>query len=163
MRFEFGGKTYFLEFQREHRDITTIHNGTAKTVKSTYPYTTARLLLQSAEPLKTPHDEVAKATVGCMPGDKYSNAAGRLFALRALTSRLRRMAERFGGYDREFREAMWKAYVERGKQKNPSNKEILEHNSAAEVIEGTVVRRAEGPQQPLTVADQNGLDERVIH
>ena len=156
MRFEFGGKTYFLEFQREHRDITTIHNGTTKTVKSTYPYTTARLLLQSAEPLKTPHDEVAKATVGCMPGDKYSNAAGRLFALRALTSRLRRMAERFGGYDREFREAMWKAYVERGKQKAVVTQE-------SEVIDAVVTRVTEGPQQPLTVADQNGLDDRVIH
>ena len=156
MRFEFGGKTYFLEFQREHRDITTIHNGTAKTVKSTYPYTTARLLLQSAEPLKTPHDEIAKATVGCMPGDKYSNAAGRLFALRALTSRLRRMAERFGGYDREFREAMWKAYVERGKQKAVVTQE-------SEVIDAVVTRVTEGPQQPLTVADQNGLDDRVIH
>jgi hypothetical protein len=155
MQFKFAGNTYFLEFQREYKHISTTHNGKTTTVRSTYPYTTAKLLQASSEPKTVPHTEVAKATVGCMPGDKYSNAAGRLFALRALTSKLRPTKGR-KGFDREFREAMWTAYVQRGKQKAP----VAQHS---DVIDGVATRVVEGPQQPLTVADQNGLDDRVIH
>ena len=154
MRFEFGGRTYLLEFQREHKDVHSIHNGEMTTVKSKYPYTTATLFLVEEAPKdgkfrKT--SEVLKATVGCLHTDKYSNSAGRLFALRALTSKLRRTK-----WDKEFRAALWQAYVNRGKKP-------VAQEAQGEIIDAVATRVQEGPPQPLTVADTENLDGRIIH
>jgi hypothetical protein len=121
-------------------------------IPSKYPYTTVTLY-ERTEP--TTSRILFSATVGCLPTDSYSNERGRLYALRALHGFLVAANKRDPKqYGKDFRTALWRAYTQRGRQQN--------------VIDGTVVRKEEGPQKalppaPPTVADQNNLNERVIH
>ena len=143
MRFNVDGRRFRLEFERHYRQVTILRAGNEHTIRSKYPYTTATLYELKDINTATP---IAHATVGCAPTDLYSNANGRLFALRALTEVLRKKDTPY-----ELRAAIWETYINRGKN---------------QVIEVTATRvaaqKALPPHQP-TVAEQNGLDERVIH
>ena len=119
MKFDYEGKTYVLEFERDHKQLTLLRGGRKETVKSKHPYTTATLYVQTSP---TTRAVVTHATVGCCPTDSYSNAAGRLFALRSLTGNLKKLNK-----DRDFRAALWKTYVDRDKR-------------PAKVVEGEVVK-----------------------
>lgn len=104
MRFQFAGDTYSLEFSRQHRTVSVTRNGKVERVRSKYPFTTASL--ESVGKLGTKSVVIASHTVGCAPTDKYSNAEGRLAALRGLTDKID---------SKGLRTAMWQAYVNRGK------------------------------------------------
>jgi len=107
MRFTFEGKEYKLSFERRHKHVTLLQGNRKVTVPSKYPYTT--VTLYDRAPSGAP-SVLASATVGCAPTDSYSNEKGRLFALKELTNALRRYR-----ISKEFRTAMWHAYVNRGK------------------------------------------------
>jgi hypothetical protein len=108
MKFKFDGRSFRLAFERKHKDVTILKDGVATKVRSLYPYTTAKLY---EERLGLEASIVAQATVGCLPGDTYSNAKGRLFALRALNAVLGRR-----NHTKDFRRAMWEAYINRGNE-----------------------------------------------
>ena len=148
MKFSFEGRNYRLEFERKHRNVEILRNGKHRTIKSTYPYTTVTLF--EVRPPLAPR-VVAHATVGCMHSDSYSNAAGRLYAMRSLTAMLKLHEQ-----PKELRTAMWEAYINRGREQKKQ--------TAEPVIETTATRvpLALPPAEP-TVADLNNLDGRTIH
>jgi len=102
MRFEYEGHTHFLEFQRQYKDVPVVRRGVTKVERSKYPYTTARVLRASDEAGKKP-TELFSSTVGCLTTDKFSNEAGRIAALRSLTSNL----------PLKLRVAVWQVYNDR--------------------------------------------------
>ena len=106
MKFTFEDQTYLLEFSRKKDWVTTFKNDHAVRVMSKHPFTTVRLYLLVGE-TKT---QMAHATVGCLPTDVYSPAAGRLYALRGMHTALKNQR-----WTREFLGLMWQAYMDRGK------------------------------------------------
>lgn len=87
MEFTFGNINYVLEFERQYKNVTVYKNGEPRTVRSTHPFTTAKLLELRVD--KEP-SKIAQAVVGCSPGDAFSYAAGRLQALKLLSHTLRK-------------------------------------------------------------------------
>lgn len=101
MTFEYKGKTYLIDFTRQHRRITVVEMGTPKNRTSAYPYTTVKIL-EAAVGKKDPV-VFREATVGCYHWEIYTKDSGRLHALRSVTKTL----------PKEMRPLMWKAYMER--------------------------------------------------
>lgn len=151
MRFTFEGSQYSLGFERKVQFVTVMRHGKHHTVRSKYPYTT--VVLYKRETPTNINRVVAHATVGCLASDPYSNKLGRLFAMRALNATLRRKQSK------EFLCAMWKCYMERGKQQP----RVVEAESVTRVASVVEVKQLALPPAQLTIAEQNGLDERVIH
>lgn len=107
MQFQFLGHSYKLEFERNHKNVVVYRGSRERSVTSQHPYTKATLyhVVDGVEP-KT----VAVGIVGCLPTDHYSIRAGRIFALRALTYKLRKT-----GHSKEFLTELWRAYNDRAK------------------------------------------------
>jgi len=143
MKFTFDGRRYALGFEREHQQVVILRDGKHHTVKSVYPYTTVTLSeFTTDKPVV-----VSYATVGCLPSDKYSNALGRLMSLRALNHTLSKNQR----FSKDFRAAMWRAYLNRGKQQE-------------KVIEGVVTKVVEGPVAPLALLPAATEDNsQVVH
>jgi hypothetical protein len=108
MRFTFENQDYYLEFQRQHKNVKLTRrfkdasgqeHRVVKEVKSRFPYTTARLL-QRIVGLEKPA-LIHEYTVGCVPADKYSHEKGRLEALRGLTDKIVTVG---------LKKALWDAY-----------------------------------------------------
>ena len=114
MQFTYKDINYRVEFQRFHKQVTVYKNGTGYNTQSKYPYTMVRLLELS--PKNSPR-VIASATAGCLPTDVYSNAQGRLQALRKLSERLRK-----SGAPRALTAGLWVAYSHRGEQ--PKSKTV---------------------------------------
>lgn len=146
MYFSFEGKEYQVSFYRSHKQIDLFKNGQKQTIKSKFPYT--RVSLYEVTPNSVPR-LIAAETVGCSHTDKYSHNKGRIAALRELTRTLRLKSD----YSWEFREALWEAYKNRATQKRRTKVEIV-------VSSQNVSPRA---LPPASVAEENKLDERVIH
>ena len=149
MRFALGNRQFKLTFERHHRQVSVIRGKVRGTIKSRYPYTTATLFeIKDSGPIVLAH-----ATVGCLSTDPYSHADGRKFALRALTTTLRRH-----NISRELRAAIWETYMNRDKQ------QVIE-TTATKVPEPvhTAGTQLALPAHKQTVAEQNGLDQRTIH
>ena len=106
MRFTYEGKQYSLSFQRKYQDVEVYVSGEKTTARSEYPFTTAILYERTGEKTSS---TVAQATVGCHPGDPYSNEKGRLYALKALNEILNTRK-----FTKEFRQALWQSYQRRG-------------------------------------------------
>ncbi len=133
MKFTFEGKEYYLQFERDHKNVEVFKQRQKHIIKSTHPYTTVRLyeLMPSVGGVSTKLS-VAAATVGCFPGtalrpgDFYTNSKGRLHAMKDLSLTLSRMK-----FPKQFVKAMWQAYDSRaGKQEQP-------------VIEGQIIQAPE--------------------
>lgn len=118
MRFTFNAINYLLEFERQYRNVTVYKDTLepqadgsetrvkkATSTRSQYPFTYAKLL--EIRPDKAPI-KIAEGVVGCMPGDVFSYASGRQYALRALSSKLRRTAA-----PKALIAAVWTAYLTR--------------------------------------------------
>jgi hypothetical protein len=105
MKFKYDGSEYAIEFQRRHRDVTIIRHGIVKVVKSTHPYTTAKLLRKND---LGEYTTVEAASVGCAKFDTFNIAEGRVQALRTLSVTLRKR-----NHEKELSAAMWNAYLNR--------------------------------------------------
>lgn len=112
MQFQFEGKTYRLEFQRDQKEIPLVRKGRVEKIKSKYPYTTVRLLEIEKDRLPK---MVESAQVGCAPFDNYTNERGRLEALRALTKRIYKSKDLDVLEPIELVRIMWQTYTERSK------------------------------------------------
>lgn len=116
MEFEFGpnGSTYYLEFQRNRKQLKLKRKDKEVEITSKYPYTTARLFrTQTGDTVK---ELLAEHTVGCVPIDNYSNESGRISALQGMSKLL----------PRELRVAVWNAYHRRLEQSVPDKIKSLE-------------------------------------
>lgn len=111
MQFTYGDVTYRLEFQRKHKNVEVVRDGRVKTIKSMYPYTTAKLLEVAPGKLS---NVVASAAVGCLPIDTFNTNTGRIESLRALWKQLKR-----SGAQDDFGAALWEAYLNRGQRPEP--------------------------------------------
>lgn len=107
MRFQVGDEAFAIEFRREVREVRVrdpfIKNA-VNTMKSQYPFTTVNITVASDKP-KREWEIVHTATVGCFKNDAFSIEEGRRFALRSLCKKLPGM--------KEFKAAMWSAYLTR--------------------------------------------------
>lgn len=121
LSFEFGGQTYRLEFQRNHKEVEVHRGGRVMKVTSQHPYTTATLLLQKTKDTYTTY---AEATVGCYTHDKYLPDLGRRFAIEALRSKLRKSGLPKDTL-KDLMKILWFTYLHRaelqGKKKNESS------------------------------------------
>lgn len=108
MRFQFEDRKYFLQFERNHKKVDVFKNREKVVLDSKYPFTTVTLYEIMSGTYSAGRKTIASATVGCHPGDTYSNAKGRLFALKELSSSLRRLH-----YPHDFVAAVWNAYQHR--------------------------------------------------
>lgn len=133
--FVYDGKSFKLSFERVYKDVTLIRKAkvkgpdgklvwqqTEEKVKSQYPYTTVKLIA-------LPTGNVApvifeKATVGCLPSDTYSHENGRRWALRELSNKLRKL-----GAPSTMTAAMWEAYLNRPRPKDPNAGKKQETNA----------------------------------
>ena len=109
MRFSWNGTSYLLEFERQHRMV----NRGNVSFKSTYPYTTAKILKVTG-PKADDREVVRSYTVGCSPYDHFNYEDGRKAAL---TLAMYDAPTKSGGapllgqrLTKEFRTAVWHAY-----------------------------------------------------
>ena len=114
MTFTFNGDTFRLEFQRQHKQIPLVRDGRVKTVKSRFPYTTARLMKlfteTDADGKVTPRKTIfVEAEVGCAKMDKFSKEEGRKSALRLLCARLG-----LAKAPKDLNKLIWDTYLNRG-------------------------------------------------
>lgn len=116
MKFDFDGKTYWLEFERARKTVSILRNGRTKHIHSENPYTFARLF---EWPIGVERRIIASADAGCFPGDKFTKAEGRLRALQALSKQLKRQRLPEG-----LTAAMWQRY----------NARTPEHRDPAKVL-----------------------------
>ena len=137
MRFTVDGRTYAIDFQRDYRSRDHYEevaeeqaDGTVKlvtvktTVKSTYPYTTVKILEVDDTIPRKDWKVYRTYTVGCATSDRFSPEAGRKAALRMalgtgilerpvgviITPKLKELLLRQA---KVFRSAAWKAYFDR--------------------------------------------------
>lgn len=138
MRFDFDGRRYFLQFERSKKSVAVFKDRKEVRVESKYPFTTVTLFeLRNGAFGAQGRSTVASATVGCHTNDVYSNAKGRLFALKELSTNLGRLK-----FPKDFIKAMWDGYNKRGETpKKDSN-----------VIDGQVVA-AETVGDPVPLVD----------
>jgi hypothetical protein len=136
--FNVGDKSYRLEFERKKENVTLFKGKRERHVTSLYPYTIARLLqiVPGASPL-----QVATAKVGCHPGDRYSHAKGRLYALKTLTLVLNYQYKNFPEFLLLLKSTMWDAYTTRLQTVNKKPQENPPVASTAPVIEGVVLEQ----------------------
>lgn len=140
MRFQFEGKTYSIEFQRDystHRSVSTSPEATTTTfVKDTFPYTIARIMLHTTTVDGKEKLEVWRtAKVGCWHQEKkFSLETGRLRALRNITRTI----------PKPMKPLMWDAYHSR-----PRGKNGVANAAAKPVVAETVT--------PTTPSDSTGI------
>lgn len=101
MKFEHNGRSYFVEFERQHKQIKQIDDlGKEREHTSTFPYTTVRLI----EVVPGAKDKMIyrSATVGCWHKEGYgfTKETGRLRALRDVCRTL----------SKEMKVKLWEAY-----------------------------------------------------
>lgn len=108
MKFYYEGKTYELTFERHHQNVKVRKDGTLHTVRSTHPFTTAKLYECRMGELPL---VVAMRTVGCNPQDKFTKERGRVESLRVLSRVLVKL-----GHPKGLVAAIWVAYKNRGQQ-----------------------------------------------
>lgn len=109
MRFEFGGRTYTIEFQRKYLEYQRhdYETGLDFTVKSTYPYTTVTIF--ETDPAHPLDKKIFRtATTGCFHKDNFSLEKGRCRALRLATITT----------PKAMKPVLWKAYHERPRPKS---------------------------------------------
>lgn len=108
MRFQVNDKLYELEFSRQRKQVTIRDRATQSSFRatSTYPYTTVSVVeVDPEEKDRIKWRVFQQAEVGCCTLDKYTVCAGRLQALKKL-SRKKELS-------REFKSAIWQAYMSR--------------------------------------------------
>jgi hypothetical protein len=154
MKFQFDGRTFRLEFERKYKNVSVMRGGAVKTTRSKYPYTTATLYeVKDGEEPKV----FARGTVGCLPTDKFSNASGRLFALRELS----RAVGKVDG-TKELRTALWLTYKNRAVRPEIIDPKPVEQPvvSAAPIALKALPPAREGMTY---VPFGSNLDSRIIH
>lgn len=107
MRFTHDGTVYELTFKRKHRIVHVadpIVKNVYHAVRSEHPFTTAFLHIVDDEKPQANWTLHRFASVGCLPGDKFEKAQGRLHALRKMTGLIE---------EKELRRALWTAYTNR--------------------------------------------------
>lgn len=111
MKIVYNAINYVLEFSRDYKTVElwvkdAAGNRHKQKVLSTYPYTTARVVQ-----LQPNGDRIVwkSASVGCHPLDKFTQASGRLWAMKRLTNGK-------GGFPKDFKAALWDAYLNRNLQ-----------------------------------------------
>src|SRR5688500_3002745 len=110
MQFEFDGKRYRIAFERQRRSVNVMRGGRVKQITSKHPFTTVKVYqLVAGEPPTKAYE----ATVGCFTQDTYSHREGAKQALRALTELLQRTAGGKTKQSKDFRRALWQAYINR--------------------------------------------------
>lgn len=135
MKFKYRGTEYELTFQRKYKNVDVFRKANAEdkaelkphldaikaivktavqvtfrvktTERSQYPFTYVKLyeLHEGKEPVV-----LASTHVGCVPTDQFSNASGRLYALKELSYKLRK-----NGASDGLIAAVWETYNNRGK------------------------------------------------
>ena len=132
MRFEVDGKTYLLDFHREHRKVKAVVGTQEATepdgkkvtvplyeeVNSRYYYTTATVVVEDTTG-EGDHFPVATYTVGCFKRDQFTPEDGRRAALRLMLKGRTDLSY-------EFKAALWKAYFEDKVLQRRLNKEHAE-------------------------------------
>ena len=102
MKFTFDGAVFLLEFSRERKPVVVESRTGFTFAPSTYPYTTTTLwkIVPGSPP-----ELYRTATVGCWFKErgKFTLEKGRLHALRVMSKTL----------TPDFKEVMWKAYINR--------------------------------------------------
>lgn len=126
MKFTHNGISYKLDFERRQKIVTLVRDKRSTTRQSKYPFTTATLyeLKDGKEKAK-----LAQETVGCAPTDTFSKAAGRLWALKALSTKLRKT-----GAPKSLIAAVWDTYLNRGN--TPPKSAVID----GEVIKSEIVQ-----------------------
>ena len=102
MKFEHEGATYFLDFQRDYKQVE-VGNTAGEVVRtaSHYPSTTVILWKQRENPLAP--ELYRTATVGCWHKDTFTLEKGRLNAMRLMSRTL----------SKEMKRKMWASYMNR--------------------------------------------------
>ena len=111
MRFEFDGRSYYITFQRKHREYLRhdYETGLDFNVKSKYPDTTVTIF--ETDPAHPLDKKVFRtATVGCWREDHFSLEKGRVRALRLATVTC----------PLAMKPLLWKAYHDRKSQDLPA-------------------------------------------
>lgn len=115
MKFNWEGKNYILEFERQHKDVIVgpydEATGIGRKVKSKYPYTTVRVVEVGANG----RDKTIfrTATVGCWHREAATYSRGNGFKE---ISRLRALNMVTKTLPKSMKKLMWNAYLNRDKK-----------------------------------------------
>ena len=118
MRFTLEGKQYALDFERQHRRVTTrdsLEHNVRYSIRSMYPDTIVTLLhiVEGQRPEHWP--VVARASVGCFAHDKFTKEDGRKQALKKLMPLVHLT----------MRKLIWDCYLSRRNNNVPSTATLL--------------------------------------
>lgn len=113
MRFLAGDKTYAIEFRREHREVKYFEGQEEKVRPSKFPYTICKIVEVDPDLPSAKWKVFREHTVGCRHNQVFKAEEGRLWGLRAISRTV----------TKDFRKAMWHAYLNR---KAPIKHKVVE-------------------------------------